>query len=303
MFTLLLGFLFALQDIDRPDLLHSFSSAAQVEIITGLNREAPALVFPDVAISAHAGIVIDTITNGVRWSRLPNEPMPIASLSKLMTALVLVDLNPDWNMPVTILPDDNDSIEGSRLYVGEGEIVSLQDLFYTSLVGSANNATRAMARATGLSTDAFVRRMNKKAAALGMTDSIFYEVTGLDPRNQASAADVARLAQAAFAEPRIHAALQTPVHDLVTIDKGKFHRIKSTNALLDAGVIAKTGYLDEAGYTYASLSPAGTLVVLLRQWSSDERFSQAGALIQWAELPFIKSIFTEQEKYARLREE
>ncbi len=291
MLTLLLGLLVALHPGMSPAALYTYDPlvqrVAQVEL--GAIEEMP--VFPPTQVHAHAGIVIDP-EGQVIWERQADERLPIASISKLLTMLVVTDAAPDYGGSVTMIPEDNANVEGSRLYVSEGETVRLLDLFYTSLVGSANNSTKAVARTTGLDTDAFAARMNAKAQALGMTQAEFHEPTGLDPQNSASARDVAQLARVAFQQPLIHAALTTPVHEFVTVDKHIHHTIHNTNQLIGEGIISKTGYLNEAGYTYVAQSPDGSMVVLLRQWDTTERFAEADALLDWADTYQPSSIFT-----------
>lgn len=291
MLTLLLGLLIALHPGSSTAPLYTADpmvhQAAQAAF--GLIDRFPSL--PPTQVHAYAGLVLSP-TGEILWERNADEQLPIASISKLVTMLVVTDAQPDFEGVVTVINEDNANVEGSRLYVSEGETVGLLDLFYTSLVGSANNSTKAVARSTGLNTDAFAARMNARARQLGMTGARFYEPTGLDPRNTATARDVARLGRVAFQQPLIRAALMTPIHKFVTEDRNIHHTIHNTNQLLDRGIISKTGYLPEAGYTYVAESVDGSLVVLLRQWNTDQRFAEAGALLDWADQYQPSKIFT-----------
>ncbi len=291
MLTLLLGLMIALHPGASLAPLYTMDLDVQQAALARYDGLQRLPSFPPTVVEAHAGIVIDA-DGVVVWQRDADEPLPIASITKLLTMLVVLDTHPNFEGTVTMIAEDNANVEGSRLYVSEGETVRLIDLFYTSLVGSANNSTKAVARASGLDTETFVQRMNAKAAALGMTDAVFYDVTGLDPRNTASAHDIALLARTAFQTPLIRAALTTATHEFVTVDQHIHHTIHNTNQLLDRGIISKTGYLNEAGYTYVAQSSDGSLVVLLRQWSSDERFAEAAALLDWADQYQLSPIFT-----------
>jgi len=247
-------------------------------------------VQPSSLITAPSGILIDDMSGQYLWQREPEMVLPIASLTKLATALVFLDTQPDFSQEVTMEAGDSADPEGSRLYVNAGETLTVGDLFYASLVGSANNATKALVRSTGLSTEEFVARMNQKAELLGLPHTVFYEVTGLDPQNTSTVADYSRLASYVFRNDLIRQALNTEVYNFTTINTKKPHRIKNTNQLLEDGdldlVGAKTGYLDEAGYTFVAQSESQghqLLVVLFKSSSSQQRFNEAKALITWAE--------------------
>jgi D-alanyl-D-alanine carboxypeptidase len=247
-------------------------------------------VQPSSLITAKSGILIDAMSGQYLWQREPQMVLPIASLTKLATALVFLDTQPDFSQEVAMAAGDSADPEGSRLYVKAGETLTVGDLFYVSLVGSANNATKALVRSTGLSTEEFVARMNQKAELLGLPHTVFYEVTGLDPQNTSTVADYSRLASYAFRNDLIRQALNTEVYNFTTINTKKPHRIKNTNQLLEDGdldlVGAKTGYLDEAGYTFVAQSESQghqLLVVLFKSSSSQQRFNEAKALITWAE--------------------
>lgn len=244
---------------------------------------------PDVAVSARSGIVIDLMSGKVLWEKDADMVLPIASLTKLMTALVFLETKPDFGLEVTIEKDDNSNIPGSRLYVQPGEKMTVNDLFYTSLVGSVNNAMKALVRSTGLPEDEFIARMNKKASEMGLESTTFYEVTGLDPENTSTVLEYSTVASYAFRNDTIHKALVTDEYTFETIDKKIIHRIRNTNQLLgdgDLNVIgAKTGYLDEAGYTFvceASEDGNRVIVVLFRSNSSQSRFSESKELLRWS---------------------
>ena len=117
-----------------------------------------------------SAIVLDPASGKVLYQDQPDKVWTIASLSKLMTAMVVLDRDIKWNKVVTMR--GSDEVGGARLRLAVGTKVTVKDLFYSSLVGSANNATIAMARQTGLSNADFVALMNKKAKALGLTHTV-----------------------------------------------------------------------------------------------------------------------------------
>lgn len=305
MVTLLLATLLHLLRLDySPDIL-SLDDHRQSQIVEeilsastqplyhitralGPLKQSP-FVQPAEALSAEAGILIDELSGQVLWQRNTEIVLPIASLTKLATAIVFLETNPDFTKEVTIEKSDGIEADGSRLAVAAGETLTVGDLFYASLVGSANNATKAMVRSTELSTEEFVRRMNEKARQLGLPRTTFHEVTGLDPDNTSTVQDYSRLASYAFRNERIHEALNRTDYVFSTLNTRHSHRLKNTNQLLADSELhligAKTGYLDEAGFTFVAEAEKDghrLIVVLFKSDSSQARFAEAKGLLQWA---------------------
>lgn len=211
---------------------------------------------------------------------------PIASITKLMAALVFLDTKPNGAQVVTY--EARDDAEGSKLTVRPGETMTVGDLFQTMLVGSANNATKTLVRVSGLSPGAFVERMNAKALALEMRFTRFTEPTGLDPGNVATPGDIAKLVHTAVSEPVIQKALTRSEYVFTTKNTGRQHTIKNTNKLLGTLPIVggKTGYIDEAGYglavEIAGTNGANAVVMTLHAPSLRARDEDVLALGRWA---------------------
>ena len=148
-------------------------------------------------VSADSAIMVDYNTMLPLWQKNPDAVMSIASLTKLMTALVLMDLDLDWTQSIDITDTDNNT-DGSRLRVPTGAKVSLEDLLRGMLVGSANNATMSLVNATGLGHDAFVVKMNEKADELGLENTSFVEPTGLNENNISTVSEYMVIAKQAF---------------------------------------------------------------------------------------------------------
>ena len=305
MLTFLLLTLLQLNQIDYSSTLFQLNNKEKEQIIYSLmnneyeppfriHRSLPPVsnsVFDNPArlISAQSASVIDTMSGLVLWQKNPNQILPIASLTKLMTAIIFLETNTDFNKEITIEQDDTSNIIGSRIVVQPGETFTVEDLFYASLVGSANNATKALARSTGLSEEEFVRRMNGKAVALGLNATSFSEATGLNPNNTSTVTEYGRVASYAFRYDLIKDALNRREHEFRTVDQKKYYRISNTNKLLtdtELSLIgAKTGYLQEAGNTFVSQAQEGgqsIIVVLLHSDSSDTRFAETKELFNWA---------------------
>lgn len=218
------------------------------------------------------------------------EALPIASLTKLMTAMVFLDEKVPFEREVELFPED-DRI-GGKLYIFRGEKVTVRDLFYSSLIGSANNATVALARITGLPEEEFVEKMNQKAKKLDLKTLSFKEPSGLSPKNVGSAQDIAKLLHESLKIPEIKKALSTKEYVFETLNTREPHRIKNTNTLWESFLASspyemrggKTGYLDEAGYCLALLVKKGDeefVAVILGSPTDEERFSYAKRVLYW----------------------
>ncbi|MCX6780725.1 MAG: serine hydrolase, partial [Candidatus Magasanikbacteria bacterium] len=178
---------------------------------------------------------------------------PLASITKLMTALVLSDMDLNWNASVKL--SGVDEVGGARLRVAVGGVYRRIDLLHASLMGSANNATNALARTSGLTKQEFVARKNAKAKQLGMLHTHFTDPTGIRTTNVSTAYDISLLIEAAAKDARILPIEQKKTYTLRSIaKKPRVHTIKNTDSLLQRGVdvqVAKTGYLVESKYNFA----------------------------------------------------
>src|SRR3989339_89985 len=240
-----------------------------------------------VDVTAQSAIIVDKRTDFVLWQKNPAELRSLASLTKLMSALVFLDHNPGWQSVVTIQPGDYR--EGGRIYVYAGEQIFVSDLFQASLLASSNNATAALARSTGLSAEEFVNEMNLKAQSLGMAQSHFVEPTGLDPGNVTTANDLVKLIKVAFAQAEIASATSRPEFSFDVLNAPRHYTLTNTNQLVGSYLkieAGKTGYLDEAGYCLTSLVKGPDrqeiYVVVLGSLGEFERFQELKALAQWA---------------------
>jgi len=237
-------------------------------------------------IESKAAFVLDMKTGKVLYQKNGYEKRSIASLTKLLTALVFLETDPDWSKNVTVTQDDR--VNGGVLVLKPGEVVNLKDLFRLSLVASVNNATMSLANSTELSYAEFIERMNLKAREIGMKESSFYEPTGIDERNQAAAEDVAHLLRSALNDSLIRETLLTERYEFYTVS-GKFHGVNNSNKLLKSYLRiegGKTGYIDEAGYCLANLvksdqAKEGIVVVILGASSKEQRFQENKFLSQW----------------------
>jgi D-alanyl-D-alanine carboxypeptidase len=206
-----------------------------------------------------------------------------------MTALVFLDNNPGWDKNYTM--QDADRRDGGKIYLYRGDEVTVRDLFDAMLVGSDNTATIALIHAAGFTEDDFVKKMNDKAATMGLTQTKFFDAVGLNNDNVSTAREVAELAKTALATPEI---LQTVSNKSVTFKTtaGIVKIIDSTDSLLNGFssdhiqiIGGKTGHTDLAGYCFvAKFTDQNNHVIIsvvLGTDSEAERFRQTAKLANW----------------------
>lgn len=235
------------------------------------------------------GIVIDSESGKVLFQKDPEKQVSIASITKLASALVFLDQNPVWENFYKI--KSSDIIDGGRIYLGVGEEVSLKDLFYLSLVGSANSATKAMVGAMGMTQDEYVEKMNLKTKELGLEKTHFVDPVGISSFNVSTALEIAKLAKIAFSNKDIEGAVGSRYYRVKT-KAGREFTVYNTNMLLGKdidhikAVGGKTGYINAAGYCFAGkfINDQGIEVVsvVLGTNSISDRFKENLEITRWA---------------------
>lgn len=199
-------------------------------------------------INSPSMLIADIKTGEILVERESSVIRPIASLTKLMTTAVFLDNNPGWDKRVSMKAAD-DTIP-SKIYVRNGDTFTTHDLFYATLVKSANNAANALARSTGLTHDQFVKKMNEKAKLFGMNNTHFEEVTGLSEKNVSTAQDYFILTKKLFSSMTFLQATTQKYFTIATVDNRKRHVMKNSNKLLNVPYTvlgSKTGFTYEAG--------------------------------------------------------
>lgn len=249
--------------------------------------------FDERTLTAQSVAVADVGTGRTLFKKNAALKRPIASLTKLMAALVWFDVDGGLNQTVEIKSEDYR--EGSIPYFIAGEKVRAKDLLYAALIGSSNSAVASLVRSAGLSQESFVKYMNAKAEELGMKDTKFVEPTGLDSGNQSTAADLFILAREAFLNAEISKATQMASYTFSPMGSASVRSIKSTDWLLQGSLNSgeykiiggKTGYIEESNYnlvlkTYNSNKDKNLIVVILGSDENGLRFIEAKKLIEWA---------------------
>ena len=266
-------------------------------------REAAAAILPHYKIDAAgtlvpdlraaAAIIYNPVTKEVLWEENSQEQRSIASITKVMTATVFLETNPNLFQMVTI--GHSDTFQASTTHLHTGDVVTADDLLHLLLIASDNAAARALARISSYSADGsgtsagFIQRMNEKAVELGLTSTHYTDPSGLLNDNVSSAFDMARLITNASGDDRISSVMRTPEYSFYTA-KHRLVVFHSTNHLLgrpDVDVRAgKTGFITKAGYCLATLlrlpqSGQEVAVVVLGARSNAGRFGETQNLFNW----------------------
>jgi len=249
---------------------------------------------PRGGVYARNALVIDPATGQVLFEKRAGDKVPIASLTKLMSALAFLEQQPDLRREVEVTRAEIRG--GGHTQLRNRERVALYDLLHMSLMNSDNVATRVLMRESGLTPEAFVARMNEKAGELGLTDTYFAEPTGLDERDVSTATDVARLLRAAADHYLIREITTTPSYVFVSEYPGRrrtvsrTHHIVNTNRLLRSNryefSCSKTGFISESGYcaaTWLRSQGRDLIAVVLGAPTNATRFADIVRLVQRTE--------------------
>lgn len=240
-------------------------------------------------LSSHAALILNSQTGETLYQKNINERVPIASITKLMTAMVVLDSGIDLNQEVTISDSEVDRLKGTHSRLTVGSTLTRQELLLIALMSSENRAAAALARSYPGGTAAFVARMNRKAQSLGMRDTIYYDPTGLDMRNSSTANDLARQVKAAYQSyPLIRQFTTTQQHAIQA--SNRVLQYKNSNQLVREGEweigLSKTGYIQEAGRCLVMQATVGAqplIFVLLDSGAPAARIRDARSIRTWLE--------------------
>lgn len=253
------------------------------EVATPLFRTDEAgNVVPDVR--AAAAIIYNPVTQEVLWEENAESPRSIASITKVMTAVVLLELEPDLSREIKI---DSVDVRGSRhYYVRAGETMRIDDVLHLMLIASDNAAAKALARTSVLGYDGFIAQMNAKARELGLDSTTYADPSGLNAGNVSSALDMARLIAYASNDERISPIMRKNEYRVTTSRRAL--TVHNTNRLVGSEVEVqggKTGFIRQSGYCLATLLklPQGdqVAVVVLGARSNAGRFMETRHLFNW----------------------
>jgi len=243
----------------------------------------------DLDLKSSVAYVIVQDTNEVLLSKNDQAILPIASITKLMTGVVLSEAKLSMEESITITQDDVDTEKGSSSRLKVGTTLTRGELLHLSLMASENRAAHAIGRTYPGGLNAFVDLMNAKATSLGMRDTRYIEPTGLSSKNQSSAKDLATLVSFAYQDPILRELSTSPSYQ---VEVGK-HTLnyKTTNRLIknpnwDIG-LQKTGYISEAGQCLvmqAKIAGRKLIMVFLDSAGKLSRITDAERVRRWVEV-------------------
>lgn len=241
-----------------------------------------------LAVASAAALVVEQGGAEPIYQKNADVVVPIASITKLMTAMVVLDAVPGLKAPISISDDDVDYLKGSRSRLNVGAELAREDALLISLMSSENRATHALARHYPGGLPAFVEAMNRKAIELGMFNTRFEDPTGLSSNNVSTAKDLARMVVAAHRYPLIREFSTTS--DAKIEVSGRLMEYRNTNALVKASTwdigLSKTGFIQEAGkclVMQARVAEKPVVIVLLDSQGKLTRIGDANRIKRWME--------------------
>jgi D-alanyl-D-alanine endopeptidase (penicillin-binding protein 7) len=247
-----------------------------------------------VYLRSAAVMVQDAATGEVVINKNSEAVVPIASITKLMTAMIILDRGLDLEQRIVVSREDVDTVKGTRSRLMPGTTLTRDELLLVALMASENRAAAALGRTYPGGVPAFVKAMNEKAAELGMSDSHFVEPTGLSPSNVSSPRDLVKLVRAAHSYPLIR---EYSTRDRATVKAfNRPLRFVNTNGLVRNShweiELSKTGYISEAGrclVMHVRLASKDLIVVLLDSWGKQSRVGDANRIKRWLEASAARS--------------
>jgi len=285
----------AFEKIASPGMGLAAVKVEPLKIIIPEIKQTTPQATSEVNVTASSAVIMLEKDNQILWGKNESQVSPLASLTKLVAVSVFLDTRPTLNKVVAYKAQDEKynyqyckPWESARLRVSEGETMTIEDLIYSTLVGSANNAVETLVRVSGLSRDKFVAEMNKVVKEWGAEDTHFVEPSGLSPDNVSSPFDYAIITKEVFKDPLIKKISTTKKYTFKTVNTKKSHTLTNTNQLLKSNSYpitgTKTGYLDEAGYclmTRVKTTKGDMVVVNLGSKSKAENFLDNEQLIRY----------------------
>ena len=272
----------------RPNALHKVHAKASrphaVRMVAPVEEEGA-----ELALKSAAVFVLDPSDGRVVYSKNITAVQPIASITKLMTAMVVLDGQLELGEFVEISQEDVDALKHTRSRLQVGTLLTRDDLLRLALMASENRAAAALGRAYPGGTGAFIRAMNRKANELDMTSTRFVDSTGLSSENVSTAEDLAKMVTAAYRYPLIQQYTTLTDH-AVALNRGRLLSYHNSNGLVPDVQwqinVSKTGYISEAGrclVMQARISEKPFVIVLLDSWGRYTRIADANRVKKWLE--------------------
>ena len=259
---------------------------------TRLSVEEAEKVFRNSGLNllSSSAMVVDQKTGRVIYGKNTDARMPIASITKLMTAMVVLDAQLPLDEKIAIAPADRDSLKGTHSRIRVGTTMTRQLALQLALMSSENRAAAALGRAYPGGFSAFVAAMNRKAESLGMSRTRFVDSTGLNSDNMSTAQDLVKMVNAAYTYSLIREITTTGFYDVAMRGGSSRLQYKNTNLLVRNKIweigLSKTGFINEAGHCLvmqANIANQPMVIVLLDSWGKLSRIGDAERIKKWME--------------------
>lgn len=246
----------------------------------------------NLSVSSGAALVIDLEEGQSVYEKNPGSVMPIASITKLMTAMVVLDAGLPLEQPIMITEDDLDAMKGTRSRLPVGAVLTRRELLRLALMASENSAAAALGRSYPGGSSAFVAAMNRKAREIGTRNTYYVEPTGLSSGNVSTARDLGQIVRASYRYDIIREYSTTESYE-VEIADGRERLFHNTNGLVRSGEwdigLQKTGYISEAGrclVMQATIAAKPYIIVLLDAVGRYTRIADANRIKRWIEVRY-----------------
>lgn len=241
-------------------------------------------------LASAKALVINQLTGEVLFAKNTNLPTPIASVTKLMTAMVMLDAHLPMDDLLYISDEDVDYLKHTTSRLSVGTMLTRGELLQLALMASENRAASALGRNYPGGPNAFVKAMNQKARLLGMNATRFVDATGLDSNNVSTAEDLVKMVDAAYHYPEIRQVSTLPSQEITLYGRQNPLNFVNTNALVRGGKwdigLSKTGFINEAGrclVMQAHISGQPVIIVLLDSVGKLTRIGDANRIRKWVE--------------------
>ena len=240
-------------------------------------------------LKSSAALVIDQSDGRPLFAKNVDNVVPIASITKLMNAMVVLDSGLPMDERIAISEADKDTIKGTRSRLTIGTVLTRRELLQLALMASENRAAEALSRVYPGGTRGFVAAMNQKAVELGMWRTRFADGTGLSSENVSTAQDLTKMVAAAYKYPLIRD-FTTDTGTVVRTTRGRTMNYHNSNRLVGSPQweigLSKTGYISEAGrclVMQAKIADKPVIIVLLDSWGKMTRIGDANRIKRWME--------------------
>lgn len=241
-------------------------------------------------LASAKALVINQLTGETVYAKNTGLSTPIASVTKLMTAMVMLDAHLPMDEVLSIADEDVDYLKGTHSRLGVGTSLTRGSLLHLALMASENRAASALGRNYPGGISAFVRAMNYKAEALAMKSTHFVDPTGLDSNNVSTAEDLVKMVNAAYHYPEIRQVTTSPSQAIIPLGRENTINFVNTNSLVRGSNwvigLSKTGFINEAGrclVMQAEISGQPMIIVLLDSEGKQSRIADANRIRKWIE--------------------